>query len=101
MLPKRREPTHPGEILFEEFLKPLNLTSKQFADKLGKKFNEQMINRLIKGEDALSGTMVETFAAALGTSEEFWLRLKDICQRWELIQRQHERGALKSWKEAQ
>ena len=35
MLPKRRKPTHPGTVLWEEFLKPLGWTSREFAEKLG------------------------------------------------------------------
>ena len=101
MLPKRRPPVHPGEVLFEEFLKPLGLTPKQFAQKLGKKYTEEMINALIKGEQNLSGDMAEAFAKTLGTSLEFWLRLKDLRQRWQIIQRQNAHGSLKSWKEAQ
>lgn len=35
MLPKKRPPTHPGQILLKEFLEPMGLTQKEFSDHLG------------------------------------------------------------------
>jgi addiction module HigA family antidote len=50
MLPKNRIPTHPGEILLEEFLKPLGLTQVGLAEHLG--IPTQRINELVPGSEA-------------------------------------------------
>lgn len=67
----KRKPTTPGEILREEFLIPLKLTQKHFADHIG--VDIKVINRLINDRTSLSPEMALKFAAALGTSAEFWL----------------------------
>jgi addiction module HigA family antidote len=66
-----REPTSPGEILDEEFLKPLNLTQKQLADHLG--CDVKVINRIVNGRTSITAEMAVKLASALGTSPEFWL----------------------------
>lgn len=66
-----RKPTLPGEILSEEFLKPMSLTQKQFADHIG--VDIKVINRLINGKTSLSPDLALKFAASLGTTAEFWL----------------------------
>jgi addiction module HigA family antidote len=66
-----RRPTPPGEILAEEFLKPLGLTQKQLADHLG--CDVKVINRIVNGRCAVTAEMAVRLAAALGTTPEFWL----------------------------
>jgi addiction module HigA family antidote len=66
-----REPTPPGEILDEEFLKPLGLTQKQLADHLG--CDVKVINRIINNRSSVSAEMAVKLAFALQTSPEFWL----------------------------
>jgi addiction module HigA family antidote len=68
---KRRKPTGPGEILQEEFLRPLALTQKQLADHLG--CDVKVVNRLVNGRTAVTAAMALKLGAALGTSAEFWL----------------------------
>ncbi len=101
MLPKRRQPTHPGQILNEEFLKPLGMTSRQFAEKLGAKWNEVKIEAIIKGKENISEKACEEFAKALGTNSQFWKHLQSSYNQWEEIHRQNEKGSLKPWKKAQ
>lgn len=101
MMPKRRKPTHPGQILLEEFLKPLLITPRQFAEKLGKNWTEIKIEAIIKGKENLSEKTAQEFAAVLETPPEFWQHLQDIYNQWEHIHRQNEKGSLKSWKKAQ
>ena len=67
----KREPTTPGEILDEEFLKPLNITQKQLADHLG--CDVKVINRIVNNRTSITVEMAVRFASALGTSPEFWL----------------------------
>ena len=67
----KREPTTPGEILNEEFLKPLEMTQKQLADHLG--CDVKVINRIVNGHSAVTAEMALKLSAALNTSPEFWL----------------------------
>ena len=67
----RREPTTPGEILLEEFLKPLGLTQKQLADHLG--CDVKVINRIINGRTTVTAEMAIKLASAFRTTPEFWL----------------------------
>jgi addiction module HigA family antidote len=101
MLPKRRRPTHPGVILLEEFLKPLRLTSRQFAETLGNDWNEYKIEAIVKGKENLNEKNFEEFATALGTTPQFWQRLQSIYRQWEENHRHNEKGSLKPWKKAQ
>lgn len=66
-----REPTPPGEILDEEFLKPLGLTQKQLADHIG--CDVKVINRIINNRSSVSAEMAVKLASAFRTSPEFWL----------------------------
>ena len=66
-----REPTGPGEILSEEFLKPLNITQRQLAEHLG--CDVKVINRIVNGRTSISAELAIRLARALNTSPEFWL----------------------------
>jgi addiction module HigA family antidote len=101
MLPKRREPTHPGVILMEEFLKPLGMTSRQFAEKLGGKWSEHQVEAIIKGKEGVSGKAAEQFASVLGTTPQFWSHLQALHHQWKETHKQNEKGSLKPWKKAQ
>ena len=66
-----RKPTTPGEILKEEFLKPMGFTQKQIADHL--KCDVKVVNRIINGRTSVTAEMAIKLAAALRTSPEFWM----------------------------
>ncbi len=70
-LTRRREPTAPGEILREEFLRPLGMTQKQLADHLG--CDIKVINRIINGRTSVTAEMALRLGATFRTSPEFWL----------------------------
>lgn len=74
MLPQRRAPTHPGEILSEEFLKPLGLTQVALAKHLG--VPVQRINELVRGKRGVTPETAWLLAGAFGTTPEFWLNLQ-------------------------
>ncbi len=78
-LPLYRPPTHPGEMLLEEFLKPLRLTQSAFAIRLGVSFPR--LNEIIRGKRAVTPDTALRLARVLGTSADFWLGLQ---QDWEL-----------------
>lgn len=66
-----RKPTTPGEILNEEFLKPMKVTQKQFADHL--KCDVKVINRIVNGRTSITAEMAIKLSSALKTSAEFWM----------------------------
>ena len=74
MLPRNRIPTHPGEILAEEFLKPLGLTQVAFAAHIG--VPVQRINEIVRGKRGITPETAWLFAQAFGTSPEFWVNLQ-------------------------
>lgn len=66
-----RRPTTPGEILNEEFLRPLRMTQRKLADHLG--CDVKVVNRIINGRTSVSAEMALKLAASLSTTPEFWL----------------------------
>ncbi|HEY2811740.1 MAG TPA: HigA family addiction module antitoxin [Rhabdochlamydiaceae bacterium] len=100
MLPKNRKPTHPGKILLEEFLKPLVISSRQFADLLGGDWNEKKVDALIQEKISFSDKWAEEFAEILGTTPLMWRNLQAIYHEWEFQRKRNEKGALKPWKKA-
>ena len=74
MLPNKRTPTHPGEILSEEFLKPLGVTQVKLAEHLA--VPVQRINELVRGKRGVTPETAWLLAGALGTTPEFWLYLQ-------------------------
>jgi addiction module HigA family antidote len=71
MKTNKRKPTTPGEILNEEFMKPLGLTQKALAEHIN--VDIKVINRLINGKTSVSTELALKLGAALGTTAEFWL----------------------------
>lgn len=71
-----KNPSTPGEILSEEFLKPLNLTQKKFADHI--QVDIKTINRIINGRSSVTPDIALKFAAALDTTPDFWLNLQSV-----------------------
>ena len=71
MLPKKRMPTSPGEMLYEGFLKPMGITQAAFAAHLG--IPIQRVNEIIKGKRRITAETAWLFSQALKTTPEFWL----------------------------
>ena len=82
MAKRIRKPTTVGEMLQEEFLTPLGLTQKEFADHLD--LDIKTINRLINGKTSLNPVLALKISSALGTTPEFWMGLKNANDLWEL-----------------
>ncbi len=74
MLPKNRIPTHPGEVLLEEFLRPLGLTQVAFAAHV--RVPVQRVNEVVRGKRGVTPETAWLFAQALNTTPEFWLNLQ-------------------------
>jgi len=78
-IPTHRKPTHPGEMLLEEFLKPMGITQKELSK--GIKVPYQKINEIINGKRGITPSTALRLAKFFGTSEDFWLNLQ---LRWDL-----------------
>ena len=82
-LPTHRAPTHPGEMLLEDFLKPLKLSQRLLAD--GIRVPYQRVNELVRGRRGVTPSTALRLARFFGTSPEFWLNLQ---LRWDLYHAQ-------------
>ncbi len=71
MTPEQRTPTSPGEILAEEFLKPLGITQTALAKHIG--VPVRRINEIVRERRAVTPETAQLLAAALGTTAEFWM----------------------------
>ena len=80
-IPRNRPPTHPGEVLREDFLKPLGLTQEHLAEEVGVSF--QRINGIINGKRALTAETAVLLAGRFKTSAGFWMNFQT---RYDLYQ---------------
>jgi len=78
-LPAKRPPTHPGEMLLEEFLLPLGISQSAFAVRLGISFPR--LNEIVRRRRSVTPDTALRLARVLGVSAEFWLGLQ---QDWDL-----------------
>jgi len=76
MLPENRVPTHPGEILREEYLRPLGITQVALAAHLG--MPVQRINEIVRGKRGVTPDTAWQLAQAFETSPSFWLNLQAL-----------------------
>jgi addiction module HigA family antidote len=67
-------PVHPGEILLEEFLRPLDVSQYQLAKELG--VPARRINEIVHGQRRISADTALRLARYFGTSERFWMSLQ-------------------------
>lgn len=74
MAAKRLPPVHPGEILLEEFLRPLGVTQYRLAKDLN--VPPRRINEIVHGKRAITADTALRLARYFGTSERFWLNLQ-------------------------
>lgn len=77
--PRFEPPTHPGEMLLEEFLKPLGISQAAFARRLGVSYPR--LRGLIHARSAVTAEMALRLARVTGMTAEFWLGLQ---QDWDL-----------------
>ena len=80
MLPKNRPPTHPGEVLLEEYLKPLGMTQTKLAKKLG--VPVQRVNQLINGKRGITAETAVLLARTLKGDPQFWMDLQSQYDLW-------------------
>lgn len=91
-VPTHRLPTHPGEMLLEEFLTPLGLTQRDLADAIHVPY--QRVNEIINERRGITPSTALRLAKFFDLSADFWMNLQ---MRWDLYHAQQaERDALKS-----
>lgn len=83
LLPTDREPTHPGEMLLEEFLKPLGLTQTAAAERMGISFVR--LNKIVHGRRGISPDTALRLARLLGTTPDFWLNGQIAWDLWHAL----------------
>lgn len=91
-IPTHREPTHPGEMLLEEFLIPMKLTQQELANAIQVPY--QRVNEIVHGRRGITPNTALRLAKFFGTSADFWMNLQ---LRWDLFHaRQEETGVLEA-----
>lgn len=90
-VPTHREPTHPGEMLLEEFLKPMELSQRDLAN--GIRVPYQRINELVNRRRGVTPATALRLAKYFGNTPSFWMNLQ---LRWDLYHaQQSEAGTLR------
>lgn len=82
-IPTSREPTHPGEMLVEEFLVPMGITQRELAAAIHVPY--QRINELVNKKRGVTPSTALRLARYFGVSPDFWLNLQ---ARWDLYRAQ-------------
>ena len=82
-IPTNREPTHPGEMLLQEFLLPLGMTQRNLATAIHVPF--QRVNEVVRRRRGVTPSTALRLSKFLGTSPDFWMSLQ---LRWDLYHAQ-------------
>src|SRR4051812_44675229 len=83
MLPKHRPPTHPGEMLLQEFLEPLGVSQVEAAHRMRVSF--QRLNAVVNGRRAVSAETALLLEALTGWDAEIWLTLQAKWDLWHAL----------------
>ena len=78
-IPTNRTPTHPGDMLLEEFLIPAGLTQRKLADAIHVSY--QRVNDIVNGRRGITPSTALRLAKYFGNSADFWLNVQ---LRWDL-----------------
>ena len=78
-VPTNRTPTHPGEMLLEEFLDPMGISQRDLADNLHVPY--QRINEIVNGRRGITPSTALRLAKFFDMSADFWMNLQ---LRWDL-----------------
>jgi addiction module HigA family antidote len=91
-IPTHREPTHPGEMLLEEFLEPMGVTQRELAEAIHVPY--QRVNEIVNKKRGITPSTALRLAKFFRVSEDFWLSLQ---LRWDLYKaRKSEAKEIKS-----
>ena len=85
MQPKKRPPTHPGQMLLKVFIEPMGVTQKEFSSHLG--WTYARLNEIVNGRRGVTALSALAFGDALKTGPEFWLNLQRNWDLWHSMQK--------------
>ena len=88
-IPTQRAPTHPGEMLLEEFLNPMELTQRELADAIHVPY--QRINDIVNGRRGITPSTALRLGKFFNISPDFWMNLQ---LRWDMYFAQQEEKAV-------
>ena len=88
LVPTDREPTHPGEMLLEEFLKPMGISQRELANRIHVPY--QRVNELVNKRRGMTPSTALRLARAFENSPSFWMNLQ---LRWDLFRTQQTEAA--------
>jgi len=93
------KPTHPGEMLIEDFMPDYGLTAAGLADKLG--VSRQTVNEILRERRSISPSMALRLSRLFGNTPEFWLNAQQAVDLW-LAEKENKRtlGKIKPLKAA-
>ena len=83
MLKTDRKPVSVGEMLIDEFLKPLGLTQSALAEAMG--VQRKLVNELCRNRRAVTADTALILARVFGNSPEFWLNVQRRTDLWEAL----------------
>ena len=83
---RARRPTHPGEVLLEDVMKPLGITITDAARDLG--VSRKTLSEIVNGRCALSPEIAVRIAKATNTSPESWLAMQSKLDLWKVMQKE-------------
>jgi len=83
-IPSNREPTHPGEMLLEEFLIPMNISQRDLANAIHVPY--QRVNELVNKKRGVTPSTALRLSKFFDISADFWLNMQ---MRWELFKAQN------------
>lgn len=93
MIPKNRQPTHPGEMLLKEFLEASGINQKMFSEHLGWTYSR--LNEIVRKHRGVSADSALSIAEAFKMEPEFWLNLQRDWDLWHSRKKHHSVKPLK------
>jgi len=87
-IPTNREPTHPGEMLLEEFLEPMGITQRQLADAIHVPY--QRVNELVNKKRGITPSTALRLAKFFGMTADFWLNLQIRLDIYRAKEKEHD-----------
>ena len=80
MIPTKRAPTHPGEMLLKEFLEPMNVSQKEFCQHLD--WSYARLNEIVHGRRGVTADSALSLGESLKMEPEFWFNLQKNWDLW-------------------
>lgn len=87
MTAKKLQPIHPGVVLREEFIEPMGMSQREFADKI--RVTHTRLNQIVNEKRSVTADTALRLSKALGTTAEFWMNLQ---ARYDLDKTRDESG---------